>query len=176
MRRALISIAAVTAGCSLVLAACGDDDPPPDTPPASPSPAGTPPTVAPPPETGPPDQGWDGNAQVDFETGELRAEGFNDLIEAEAPQWAQEPVETASVLLHLDRETGTVDIEEESENGDPAVVVTISDLADDSVAAIRYRIVLSPGPDGLHRLSSGEASWRCRPDRGHQDFDTGPCI
>ncbi|QSB16970.1 hypothetical protein JQS43_12270 [Natronosporangium hydrolyticum] len=174
MRRPLMTITAVAA-LTLALAGCGGDDEPDDPPPAGGEPAPSP-TVAPPTDPGPPEHGWEEQATVDFETGEITAEGFNDLIDSETPQWAADPVDTVEVLLHLDEPAGTVDIDQAGGGDAPTVVVTVSDLADGSVEAIRYEIELATGDDELYRFDTGQASWRCQPERGHQDFDTEPCL
>lgn len=123
--------------------------------------------------------GWTESVEVDFETGEVLARGFNDLIEAEQPTWAQDPRSVTTVLLQLaDREEGeVVDLRQEPDPGGRIVMAAeISGLGDDSVTAVRYRIVLRYEADGLLRFESGAWSQRCQPGRGHQDFRVDPCL
>jgi hypothetical protein len=179
MRRSLIRIAVVGAACGLALSGCGAPaDEPATTPPAAATPPGAtgpPPTFAPPPPTGPPEHGWEGTVEVDFGSGEVAAPGFNDLIDDDRPDWARDPLSTVTVLLLLDELEGDLETSQQTQDGNPVVVVTNSGIGDDSVAAIRYRIVLEQGDDGLHRFAAGEAGWRCQPERGHQDFSVEPC-
>lgn len=179
MRRPLTRItgAGLLLGLALTaLAACGGDtDEDPDDPPAGATQPAPSPTIAPPPQTTGPGEGWEGSVQVDFDTGEVTADGFNDLVDAESPQWAESAQSAVSVLLHLDQAEGTVDTDEEAGGDEPVVMVTISELADASVEAMRYRIELAQGDDGLYRFAAGEASWRCQPERGQQEFGTDPC-
>jgi hypothetical protein len=176
MRRSLIRIAVVGAA-GLALSGCGApaDEPAATRPPAT----GPPPTFAPPPPTGPPEHGWEGTVEVDFGSGEVTAPGFNNLIDDEQPDWARDPLSTVTVLLLLDELEGDLETSQETsqqtQDGNPVVVVINSGIGDDSVAAIRYRIVLEQGDDGLHRFAAGEAGWRCQPERGHQDFSVEPC-
>lgn len=123
--------------------------------------------------------GWTGPVEVDVETGQVLAQGFNDLIQAEQPTWAQDPRSVVTVLLHLDeREEGEVaDLRQEADPGGRIVMAAeISGLGDDSVSAVRYVIVLGYEADGLLRFESGTWSQRCQPGRGHQDFRVDPCI
>lgn len=163
-------ITVLVAGLGLLLGGCGGPGPPP-SPPAGP--ASTLPAA---PDPVPPDPGWEGTTELDFATGALTAPGFNELIDAQAPDWATDPLTTVSVLLRLDRADGQVEADVQGGGSDPMVVVTNSQLADDSVAAIRYRITLTEGSDGRYRFAAGEATWRCQPERGQQDFGTDVCL
>jgi hypothetical protein len=123
---------------------------------------------------------WDQSVDVDHETGEVGAAGFNEMIDREQPRWAISQQDAAAVLLHLDQEEklgATVELSEDRDpESRPLIVVTISDLPDDSVGAIRYELVLTKGGDGLFRLLSGSWAQRCQPGRGHQTFDTSLCL
>lgn len=125
------------------------------------------------------DAGWQGSVGVDRDTGELAAPGFNDVIEAQQPSWAQTADGAAEILLQLDEETeeeqGTVEID--VVDGDaPTATVTITDLPDDSVNAIRYELSFERGDDGLLRFVEGTWAQRCQPGRGHQDFQAELCV
>src|SRR5690606_21430626 len=129
----------------------------------------------PPPTLGPGPR-WDGATEVDFTTGTVTAPGFNDLIDAEAPEWATDPLGTVTALLHLDRTDARIKTGLADGAGDPVVTVVLSGLGDDSIAAIRYRIVLTQGDDGRFRFAAGEAAWRCQPGRGPVEFGTRSCV
>ncbi|MEV4507471.1 hypothetical protein AB0K00_00735 [Dactylosporangium sp. NPDC049525] len=133
----------------------------------------TPPSVAP---SGPQ---WTGKIAADKETGAMTAPGFNALIDVEAPGWAQSPDTVVAALLDLNRGfDGPVEIyllQEDKDSTEPVLTVTLTRLGDDSVTAIRYRITLKRADDGRFRFVSGKRTFRCRPGRGHQDFETKWC-
>ena len=56
------------------------------------------------------------------------------------------------------------------------VTVTIEDLADDSIDAVRYVMRFEDFGDDAIRLATGSWSQRCQPGRGHQDFATDLCV
>jgi hypothetical protein len=121
---------------------------------------------------------WSDRIAVDRKTGKLSAPGFNALVDSAAPGWSRAPDTTAAELLDLDQPfDGPVEIYLLQQiDGDEAVVTaTLTRLGDDSVSAVRYRVVLKKGTDGRHRFVSGTRTWQCRPERGHRDFDTGVC-
>jgi hypothetical protein len=132
-----------------------------------------PPTVAP---SGPL---WSEKLDVDRETGALAAPGFNALIDASAPSWAQSPDGAVAALLDLTRGfDGPVEIyllREGADGKDPVLTVTLTRLGDDSIRAIRYRIALHRGDDGRFRFVEGKRTQRCHSGRGHQDFTTDRC-
>ena len=115
---------------------------------------------------------WDGTATVDFETGDITAPGFNELIETSQPEWAADPREAAAMLLaSVGEGADTLDVE-----GDTHVVtVVFEDLPDDSTAATRYVLKFEVADDGLVRFVSGTWGQRCQPGRGHQDSTAVPC-
>lgn len=122
--------------------------------------------------------GWTESVQVDGQTGEVQAAGFNDLIEAEQPTWAQNARSVATVLLHLDDldEGAVLDLRQEPDSGGRIVMVAeISGVADDSIAEVRWVIVFGYGGDGLLRFESGTWSQSCQPGRGHRDHRPDPC-
>ena len=54
------------------------------------------------------------------------------------------------------------------------VTVTIENLADDSIAAVRYEMRFEDSGNDAIRLAAGSWSQRCQPGRGHEDFSTEP--
>ena len=56
------------------------------------------------------------------------------------------------------------------------VTVTIDNLADDSIAAVRYELRFEDFGNDAIRLAAGSWSQRCQPGRGHQDFSTELCV
>jgi hypothetical protein len=159
----------VVAGLLLMalVAGCGD---PIEQPDAS---RWTSPTAAPPgPE-------WTGKIAVDKDTGAVTAPGFNALIDAEAPTWAQSPDATVAQLLGLtwgfDGPVEVYLLQEGKDGADPVLTVTLTRLGDDSTRAIRYRIVLHRADDERLRFVSGKRTMRCQTGRGHQDFETSWC-
>lgn len=122
--------------------------------------------------------GWTESVEVDVETGEVQAHGFNELIEAEQPTWAQDPRSVTTVLLHLDerKEGELLDLRQEADPGGRIVMAAEIRVADDSVAAVRYVIVFGYDADGLLRFESGVWSQRCQAGRGHQDYQLDPCV
>ena len=113
-----------------------------------------------------------GRMLVDVETGEIRAPGFNDLIDETRPTWAATPRGAAEMLLG-ERSDDT----ELTEEDGGTVVATIAGLQDDSVDAIRYELRFTQERDGLYRFLDGTWSQRCRPGRGHDDeFLADECL
>lgn len=110
--------------------------------------------------------------EVDFETGEIGAPGFNELIDEGQPAWANTAHGAAEMLVDVEeRET---DVRAE---GDSTVVVTVTGLPDDSVEAVRYELLFVRGEDGLFRFVEGFWSQRCQPGRGHDnEFLLRPCV
>ncbi|MEV0131178.1 hypothetical protein AB0H83_22265 [Dactylosporangium sp. NPDC050688] len=117
---------------------------------------------------------WTARIEVDRGTGAMSAPGFNALIDAERPGWAQAADTTVAELLDLHQGVegpGEVYLLQD----DPHFTVTLSKLGDDSIQAIRYRITLRRGDDGRFRFVAGEWTQRCHSGRGHQDFATARC-
>lgn len=131
-------------------------------------------TVAPAP-TAPPPRAWDGEVEVDLDTGEVTAAGFNDVVDQEQPEWAGSATATARALLHLPADANAEVTREGTDDG-AMVTVTRTDLADASTEAMRHEIALVVGADGLFRFDSGTVQWRCRPDRGPQEFSAEACL
>lgn len=143
--------------------ACGDDDLRADAPPSTTAAPATTTTESP----------REARLEVDSATGEIAAPGFNEMIDDQQPASASTAAGAAEMLVDWDGE-GEKDVRVE---GESSVVVTVSGLADDSVAAIRYELRFVRGSDGLFRFREGTWSQRCQPDRGHDDvFLAKPCV
>ena len=63
----------------------------------------------------------------------------------------------------------------EGGGGEASVQVTRDGLADDSVRAVRYEVLLEKAGDGTWRLRSAKRLQRCHLNRGHQDFSPQLC-
>jgi hypothetical protein len=132
------------------------------------------PTVA--PDTG--EQRWTDKITVDKETGALSAPGFNEVVDTAAPGWAKSLDTAAAELLGLNRGfDGPVEVYllQETDKDKPIATFTLTTLGDDSVQAMRYRVVFDRADNGLHRFVSGALTTKCQSGRGHQDFDTSLC-
>ena len=130
----------------------------------------------------PDSSGWTGeiDALVDPTTGAIDVTPFNDFLQFAAGPVNRSPCDAARVLLHLDRprdSTETVSVAVEPEGAANATVtVTIDQLADDSIAAVRYDLRFEDSGNDAIRLATAVWSQRCQPGRGHQDFSTEPCV
>jgi hypothetical protein len=63
----------------------------------------------------------------------------------------------------------------EGNSDEASVTVTRDGLADDSVRAVRYVIVLDRNGDGTWSVRSARRLQRCHLNRGHQDFSPQLC-
>ncbi|MET7420408.1 hypothetical protein [Dactylosporangium sp. NPDC005555] len=110
--------------------------------------------------------------------GAVAAPGFNTHIDATAPAWAESADSTLAELLGLTRQfDGPISVLLRRENGadNPVLTATLTKLGDDSVNAMRYRIVLRRADDGRFRFVEGKLTTRCQTGRGHQTFETTRC-
>jgi D-alanyl-D-alanine carboxypeptidase/Putative peptidoglycan binding domain len=130
----------------------------------------------------PDSSGWTGdiNALTDTTTGAVNVAPFNDYLETASVPVNRSPCDAARVLLHLDRprqEGETVSVVVDPVGAANATVtVTIDNLADDSIAAVRYELRFEDFGNDAIRLAAGSWSQRCQPGRGHQDFLTELCV
>jgi hypothetical protein len=161
-RHLAIGLSALTAA-ALVAGGCGygDDDDDEQTP--------TPPAQATPPAPEPKDG-----------TGELPVEEFNDFLAQARPTFATSALRTAIEFANAGdggaTTTSVFAFEGPEGNADEAsVTVTRDGLADDSVRALRYRIVLERADDRSWRLQSAQRTQRCHEGRGSQEFSTKLC-
>jgi hypothetical protein len=116
----------------------------------------------------------------DEETGTLAVAEFNAFLEETRPAFATSALRTAvefanagegdSALTSVEARQGP-----EGNSGEATVIVTREGLADDSVRAVRYEILLERTPNGTWRLREARRLQRCQPDRGHQGFSAQLC-
>jgi hypothetical protein len=154
---AFLSLLALVAGCGY-----GDDED--EGAPRSDAPAQAVPRV-PSPEDG---------------TGRLPVDDFNEFVEEARPAFATSALRTAlefanagegqSALTSVEAREGP-----EGNSGEATVTVTREGLADDSVHAVRYEILLERTEEGTWRLRSARRLQRCQPERGHQGFSAQLC-
>ena len=130
----------------------------------------------------PDSSGWTGdiNALTDTTTGAVNVAPFNDYLATAAVPINRSPCDAARVLLHLDRprqEGESVEVVVDPVGAANATVtVTIDNLADDSIAAVRYVLRFEDFGNDAIRLAEGSWSQRCQPGRGHQEFSTELCV
>jgi hypothetical protein len=157
-----IALGVLTAG-ALLATGCGygDDD---DDEPSSPPPAQAAPPVPDP----------------DPSTGSLPVDEFNGFVERARPAFATSALLTAIEFANAGEgqaaTTSVVASEGAEGNSDEAsVTVTREGLADDSVRAVRYVIVLDRNGDGTWNVRSARRLQRCHLNRGHQEFSPQLC-
>lgn len=113
-------------------------------------------------------------------TGSVPVADFNAFLEETRPAFATSALRTALEFANVDEgeaASTSVEVEEgaEGNSGEASVVVTREGLADDSVRAVRYVILLDRNGDGTWRVRSAKRLQRCHPNRGHQDFSPQLC-
>lgn len=126
------------------------------------------------------DAGWEGPMDIDPDTGAMTLVGFNEHIDDERPAWAAASDTTVAAAPRIgtgEEDHGPIEMRIRRPDGPrPAARITLTDLPDDSVDAIRYELALVKGDDGLYRLAGGTVSHRCKPGRGSSTtFGTRPC-
>jgi hypothetical protein len=153
----LLAVFALAAGCGY-----GDDDDGDEQ--ASPPPAQTTPPVP----------------QPEDSTGSLPVETFNTFVQRTQPTFARSALQTAIEFVNAGEgqaaTTSVVASEGAEGNSDNAsVMITREGLADDSVRAVRYVVILDRNGDGTWRVRSAKRLQRCHDGRGHQDFSPELC-
>jgi hypothetical protein len=154
----ITALATLAAGC----AGYGDDDDE-DEQNAPPPAQATPPV--PQPEDG---------------TGSIPVEEFNEFVDSSRPTFATSALRTAIEFTNAGEgqatKTSVVASEGAEGNSDNAsVTITREGLADDSVRAVRYLVVLDRNGDGTWRVRSAKRLQRCHEGRGHQAFSPELC-
>jgi hypothetical protein len=114
------------------------------------------------------------------ETGALPVDEFNEFVDEARPAFATSALRTAieyanagegnSALTSVEAREGP-----EGNSGEATVTVTREGLADDSVRAVRYELLLERTEEGTWRLRSARRLQRCQPERGHQGFSAQLC-
>lgn len=132
------------------------------------------------------ERGWNDTARS--RDWQVTADGLNEFIDSEQPQWAADPFVFGAMLVQswYPNEQTLVEVPDPSldpfdpdgvdvgSTGD--IVITTSGFLDDSVAASQWTITVEVADDGLLRFVSGTSAQRCQPGRGHQDFRPELCI
>jgi hypothetical protein len=113
-------------------------------------------------------------------TGSLPVAEFNAFVEETEPAFATSALRTALEFANVGEgqaASTSVEVEEgaEGNSGEASVIVTREGLADDSVRAVRYVIVLDRNGDGTWSVRSARRLQRCHQNRGHQDFSPQLC-
>jgi hypothetical protein len=152
----LIAVALLAGGCGY-----GDDD---EDEPTSPPPARAAPPVP----------------EPDPRTGSIPVGEFNGFVEQARPAFATSALRTAIEFANAGQgqaaTTSVIASEGAEGNADEAsVTVTREGLADDSVRAVRYVILLDRNGDGTWNVRSAQRLQRCHEGRGHQDFSPQLC-
>ncbi len=125
--------------------------------------------------------GWDGRLTVDLDTWEVGASGLDEFLDANDVPWEHDPVAFAHAVVGplTPPETRQIRVlDGRAGAGSVVVEITTTGYLDDSVAAGRHVLVLSPATadDGALRLVSGQFSQSCQPGRGQQDFQPALCV
>jgi hypothetical protein len=115
------------------------------------------------------------------ETGSLPVDEFNSFVEQSQPAFATSALRTGIEFANAGEgqaaRTSVTATEGAEGNSDQAsVTVTRHGLADDSVRAVRYVLVLDRNGDGTWRLRTARRVQQCHQNRGHQDFSPELCI
>ncbi len=114
----------------------------------------------------------DGTAPVD---------AFNALLDSYRPVWATSARRVATEFAQLDPQhaeppTASTVTEYVDASGREHVVMTATNLPDDSVRALRYDVTVERRADQTWRLTAAAWMQQCQPNRGHQDFSAELCI
>jgi hypothetical protein len=113
-------------------------------------------------------------------TGSLPVADFNAFLDRTRPAFATSALRTAIEFANVGEgraASTSVEVEEavEGSSGEASVTLTRDGLADDSVRAVRYVVILDRRGDGTWRLRSARRLQRCHQGRGHQDFSPQLC-
>jgi hypothetical protein len=152
----LVAAALLAAGCGY-----GDDD--------DDDQAAAPPTQTAPPVPDPQDG-----------SGSLPVDEFNTFVEQSQPAFATSALRTGIEFSNAGEgqaATTSVIASEGAEgtSDEASVTVTRQGLADDSVRAVRYVLVLDRNGDGTWRLRTAKRLQQCHQNRGHQNFSPQLC-
>ena len=101
-----------------------------------------------------------------------RINTFNARLERTRPPWRFSDKNTAAEFLG----GGFTSIVIDARGSTSRATATSTNLADDSVRNERYELELAKAPDGSWRIVSATRTFRCQPNRGHQDFSAELCL
>jgi hypothetical protein len=113
-------------------------------------------------------------------TGSLPVDEFNTFVEQSQPAFANSALRTAIEFSNAGEgqaATTSVIASEGAEgtSNEASVTVTRQGLADDSVRAVRYVLVLDRNGDGTWQVRTARRLQRCQQNRGHQNFSPQLC-
>jgi hypothetical protein len=105
---------------------------------------------------------------------------FNNRVAEAVAQGKEWPGDPAMVVRQFagwrSERLGALALEGSGERPSRYEVVAIADgFLDDSVRGERFDLSLERVADETWRVTAAKASWRCWPERGHEDFGTVPC-
>ena len=107
----------------------------------------------------------------------MQVEDFNAYLESVDEAWEtsaeQVAIHFAQPMAQENEQIGTT--LGDADDGDTLAIVTVTGIGDDSVAARRTSVVLTPDGDAW-RLVRAQWTQRCQAERGHEDWSTVPCI
>jgi hypothetical protein len=101
-----------------------------------------------------------------------RIRRFNARLEKTKPPWRFSDRNTAAEFLGR----GFPSIVIDARGSTSRATATSPNLADDSVRNERYEVELVRRPDLSWRIASARRTFRCQPNRGHQDFSAELCL
>jgi hypothetical protein len=111
--------------------------------------------------------------------GMLPVEAFNEFTQGADEPWERDLAALVSVFVGAgatDSARRTFDAVSRDEGQTATATLVLDALFDDSVRARRYDVELRRRPNGTWELRAATWTQLCRPDRGHQDFSTEPCL
>jgi hypothetical protein len=101
-----------------------------------------------------------------------RIREFNARVERTKPAWRFSDANTAAEFLG----GGFTSIVVDARGSASTATATSPDLADDSVRNERYQLELVRRPDRSWQVVSATRTYKCQPNRGHQDFSAELCL
>jgi len=112
---------------------------------------------------------WAGDMIVEPD-GSIRFDDTSDVSAGSVVEFVAAIAPAAEV-----NEIRTIEIERRDET-EWSATVTSSNLFDDSVAAVRWELVVERVDGRSFQVTSGRATQSCQSGRGHQDFSTELCV
>lgn len=116
---------------------------------------------------------WEGQRGTGSGDGIVATPGLDEFLDANDPWWEHDVVGFANAVAGPPGWPGEIRSIHVDAGGD--VVVTRERLADDSVAGTQLRFVFVDSNAGDLRVDRIEATQRCQPERGHQDYQPAYC-
>jgi len=101
-----------------------------------------------------------------------RIQAFNARVEKTKPPWRFSDKNTAAEFLG----GGFSSIVIDAQGSTSRATATSPNLADDSVRNERYELELKKRSDGSWQVVAATRTYKCQPNRGHQDFSPELCL